>query len=422
MAVILTLALKDIKLLTRDWFGLFWIFVFPLVYALFFGAIFSGEGSKNRAIKLAVVDLAKTASSQAFIDKLKKSEALDVELLPIEEAERQVMKGKKTAYLVLKSGFDGNTNFFGGKPRAMELGTFPTRRAELEMVKGLLMEAAFADMKDLFTDPKVARDQARQAMKDIDKAPDIGEADRQVFRLFFGALDLFLDQMPKAGKGKDGPSFEMVDLKVKDLSGADDLPRSAFEITFPSSILWAIMGSLTSFAVSLVLERTQGTMLRLRTAPMSLGQLLAGKGLGCFLTCCFVTCVLLAFATVALGVRLGNIAYLALAIVSIAFCFTGLMMFISTLGNTEQGVAGAGWGLMMPMAMLGGGMVPLFVMPSWMLTASHASPVKWGILALEGAIWRRFTFLDMIGPCAILLAVGAVGYSLGVWTLRRREG
>ena len=64
----------------------------------------------------------------------------------------------------------------------------------------------------------------------------------------------------------------------------------------------------------------------------------------------------------------------------------------------------------------------LIAMPPWMLTASHFSPVKWGILALEGAIWRRFTFLEMLTPCGILLAVGAVGFAVGVAWLRKQEG
>lgn len=421
MNAIVTLAVKDLRLLTRDWFGLFWIFAFPLLYALFFGAIFSSAGGGNRAIQLAVVDLANTESSKAFVASLEKSEVLTLEKVPLEDAVQLVRKGKKTAVLVIKSGFDGPASLFGGTPRALELGIDPSRRADAEVLRGLVMEVLFADMKDLFTDPARARGEVKQAFASVEKAKNLNELDKATFRLFFGALDSFLDRMPAAEAGKEPGGFMPVDLQIKDLSSSEGRPRSAFEITFPSSILWGIMGSVTSFAVSLVQERNRGTFLRLRAAPLSFGQILAGKGLGCFLTCVFVTCVLLTFASLCLGVRLDNLAFLAMGIASLAFCFTGLMMFISTLGRTEQGVAGAGWGMMMPMAMLGGGMVPLIAMPAWMLVASHVSPVKWGILALEGAIWRQFSLGEMLLPCGILLAVGALGYSAGVWTLQRRE-
>jgi ABC-2 type transport system permease protein len=63
--------------------------------------------------------------------------------------------------------------------------------------------------------------------------------------------------------------------------------------------------------------------------------------------------------------------------------------------------------------MLGGGMIPLFVMPSWMVRAGNISPAKWAVLALEGAIWRGFSVTEMFLPCAILVATGVVCFALG---------
>jgi ABC-2 type transport system permease protein len=73
----------------------------------------------------------------------------------------------------------------------------------------------------------------------------------------------------------------------------------------------------------------------------------------------------------------------------------------------------------MIMAMFGGGMVPLVFMPSFMKTLSNFSPAKWSVLALEGAIWRGFTWSEMLLPCAILIAVGAVCMAIGTWLLSR---
>jgi hypothetical protein len=87
---------------------------------------------------------------------------------------------------------------------------------------------------------------------------------------------------------------------------------------------------------------------------------------------------------------------------------------VSVLGRTETAVAGAGWGLFIIMAMLGGGMVPLIAMPGWMRQLSSASPVKWAILSLEGAIWRDFTLMEMMLPAGILVGVGVVTFAAGV--------
>lgn len=372
MRTILTLALKDLRVMTRDWFGMFWIVVFPLIYALFFGAIFGGaSGGEGRSLKVAFIDEEDSAGSRAFGERLQeRKSAITLQPSTPAEAMEAVRKGNLIAFVTVKSGFGQGGNPFTGGPRHLEIGIDPSRQAEGEMLKGLLMDAMFGDLKSLFSQP-----------------------------------------------GK-----EWVKLDVQDVTRRRSGPRAAWEVSFPQSVLWAIMGGATGFAISLVIERTQGTFLRLRTAPVSFMQLLAGKGLACFLTCAGVTVLLLVVGAVGLGLRLGNPLHLAAAVVCTALCFTGIMMWMSTLGKTEQGVAGAGWGIMMPMAMIGGGMVPLFVMPGWLQSVSHISPVKWGIYALEGAIWRDFSTTEMLLPCGILLAVGVVGFTLGVWTLSRREG
>ena len=44
MSAVVTLALKDLKLLIRNRASLFWILGFPLLLALFFGLVFGGGG------------------------------------------------------------------------------------------------------------------------------------------------------------------------------------------------------------------------------------------------------------------------------------------------------------------------------------------------------------------------------------------
>jgi len=94
------------------------------------------------------------------------------------------------------------------------------------------------------------------------------------------------------------------------------------------------------------------------------------------------------------------------------------MMLLASLGKTEQAAAGTGWAILLPLSMLGGGMIPLFLMPSWLVKISYLSPVRWGILALEGSIWRQFSLAEMAGPCGILVAIGLVCFVAGVRSIR----
>jgi ABC-2 type transport system permease protein len=420
MHTVVTLALKDLRLLARDRMGLFWILIYPLMFALFFGAIFSGGSRGAAALPVAVVDEDDSAGSKAFLGQLKKSDALQVEPLPLLAAREGVRQGKLVAYVVLPKGFGEAANFFGPNAPDLEVGIDPSRRAELGYLQGMLTEAFFAGFQERFADPKQFQQQLQKGLQEIERATNLGPKQRQDLKEFLGGLEGLMGKI-EPGVFREGSPWRPLALHTVEVTSNENQPRSSFEITFPASILWGILGCVMTFAISIVSERVAGTFLRLRVAPVSWSQVLAGKGLACFLACGLVAAMLLLLARMIFGIRLENPVGLVLGIVCTAGCFSGIMMLVSTLGKTQSAVAGAGWGSLMPLVMLGGGMIPLIAMPSWMRTASSFSPVKWGILALEGAIWRGYTLSEMLLPCGILIAVGAGCFALGVVLLARQQ-
>jgi ABC-2 type transport system permease protein len=218
-------------------------------------------------------------------------------------------------------------------------------------------------------------------------------------------------------------------LAALDLPGVDRFdvapdgvrPASAYEVSFPSAIVWALLGCVASFAVSLVVERTRGTYLRLRVAPVARAAVLAGKALACALACLAVIALLIAIAALVFGVRVHSLATLALAALCTTAGFVGLMMLFATAGRSEAAVAGTAWGTFLPLAMIGGGMIPLVAMPPWLLSLSQVSPVRWSIIAFEGALWRGAGVAELLVPCGLLVALGALGFTVGAWRFAERE-
>jgi ABC-2 type transport system permease protein len=133
-----------------------------------------------------------------------------------------------------------------------------------------------------------------------------------------------------------------------------------------------------------------------------------------------IAIVILLFGIVVFGIRVADPLQWTLAVVSTALCFTGIMMLLSTLGHNEQSVSTIGWSVLMPLSMIGGGMIPLFFMPKWMLQISHISPIKWSITAIEGAMWRGMTWEELLIPCSILIGIGLITFTLGVIVLKRK--
>lgn len=209
------------------------------------------------------------------------------------------------------------------------------------------------------------------------------------------------------------------EIPVRSVIRSADAP-SAFALVFPAAIAWGLMGCAATFAVSLVAERTGGTLIRVRAAPLSGSTLVAGKALACALACFFDAALLLAVARVGFGVKIAQPLSVGLAIGALTLCFVGLTLLLSTLGKSEQAVSGAGWATLLFLAMIGGAMVPVSLMPGWMQGLSVISPVRWGVLALEGALWRGFGPRELLPSLAVLVAVGCAAGTLGHAVLRRR--
>jgi ABC-2 type transport system permease protein len=421
MKKVLFLAIKDLKVLLSSKGNIFWVFGFPALFALFFGAVYAGAGKGPSGMKIAVVDEDKSEFSSSYISKLESEEALKIVRTGRDEAIEQVRKGQIAAAVVLRKGFgDGFEAMFNSDEPKLEIASDPSRKMEGGYLQGLLAKAQFEALGEKLVDRKWMRSQVNLWRGEVKDANELGTEQAKLFLNFFDSFDTLLkdvnDKNLSEGFKGDLLNFSKLDVK-REYKG----PITSFQITFPQALIWGILGCTASFAISIVKERTNGTFERLRVGPIGRAHILGGKGLACFITCILTICVLYAGAKVIFKMPIGSLPLFVLAVICTLLCFVGFMMFICTLGRTEQSVAGAGWAMFMIMAMLGGGMMPLAFMPSWLRSLSHVSPVKWGIFALEGAVWRNFSLMEMISPCLVLLATGTTAFLLGVVMLRRQE-
>jgi ABC-2 type transport system permease protein len=427
---VLALAAKDLRLLVRNRAALFFSLGWPVLIALFFGLIFGGGGERGR-IQVGGVDEDGSPASAALLERLAATEGVQVTPLGRAEAEARVRSGTLTAAVMVPKGYaEAETRLFHGAPRTLELAVDPAHAAEGAMLEGILTGAAMQSMQDLFQPGPASRKMVDTALADLEKAPR--GTQRTSTERFLGELGAFLDTRPEAapatagtnagGAAPAGGGWKPLEIQKRALRAERIGPASAFDITFPQGIIWGVIGCSLGFALSLVQERTRGTLTRLRAAPLTAAHVLAGKALACFTAIIAVETLLFAVGRLGFGVRPSSWWLAAAAALSVAVCFVGIMMLVAVLGKTEQSASGLGWAIMMPLTMLGGGMVPLFAMPAWMQSAGTVSPVKWSILALEGAIWRGFGAAELAVPCAVLLAVGVAGFLLGAWRYRAQAG
>jgi len=424
---------KDLKLLYRDKGGFFFTFVFPILMAVFFGSMMSTSGGM-KGIRLLVVDHDQSVESVAFIEKLDSSSALRT--APTDEltAREQVRKGKFPAFLILPEGFgEAKSNMFSGNTASVQLGVDPKRTAISSLLQGVLMSKAAEDMQDVFSNTEKMTSQLDQSLESIAESRAEGgfDDDAQAQRLTdfltdlqdmvatdgFGGSSSSSSDSGEGGEDADGSGFngfQPLAIENVDVVTQRDGPSSGYEVSFPQGIMWGIMGCLSTFALSLVTERNQGTLSRLLLSDASRGTLLAGKALACFITILFIAVGLLILGKLVFGLTVRQPLHMVLSLVAIGICFSGLMMMFSVVSKSEKAASGITWAVMMIMAMSGGGMIPLAFLPSWMSTISQFSPVKWSILALEGPIWRQFSLPELFPSLLVLVAIGVVGFTVGV--------
>jgi len=427
MRILFTLAIKDLRVLFREKSSIFWVLGFPLMIALFFGTIFSGGGGEVSGMKIAVIDEDQSDYSKEYIENISSLSALRVSQMSRDSAETRVRQGKLSAMVTFKKGFGESFGMFSDDP-LMEIGIDPARKMTAGYLQGLLIRSHFTLLQKRYMDFDTWRGDLDSLTAGIETW-DTDEETRSSAQKVVSSLKDFtyiIDEdssnvSDSADTAKSDAQFSLFPVKMTSITNDDVGPRSSFEITFPSSLLWALIGISAAFAVSIVKERTAGTFLRLRIAPISRAQILVGKGLATFLACIAACIILFGIGNVFFGVRVNDPVILAIGIIATAFCFVGLSMLISVLGKTEESVGGAAWGILMVAAMTGGGMIPVMFMPSWLLTVSHASPVKWGILAIEGGVWRSFSYTEMLLPVGVLIAIGAVSFFVGTTILSKRD-
>lgn len=451
------IALKDIRLLARDRTAAFFTFVFPIAVALFFGFVF-GSGT-TQPLEVAVFNgasSAKDSASGAFVSAMDADSAFELVMVDSREAgETLVRRGKAVGLVVLPPDFDaGAATIFSGETPSIDLITDPGRAAETGLLEGKLYQIAFQSMFASIADPKqfddmiasfeqsakdssmslVERTAIRSAMTTGQKWIKRFDADSQGNEAAKAAPSG--DAAPSGGAAPSGDAAPPAEAAPAASSALADWtpvkinssalrvkragPANSFAVSFVQGLAWALFGAVLSFSSSMADERERGTLLRLLAAPIRPIQVLIGKAGACFFTCVACESLLIGVGAMWFGVVVTSVPLFIVATLCTAFAFTGVMMALASIFRTQSGAQGAGRAVLLVLAMIGGGTIPLLFMPPIVQTAAGVSPFKWAVVAAEGATWRGWDFQEMLLSLSVLMAIGLAGGIASIVAMRKR--
>ena len=167
-------------------------------------------------------------------------------------------------------------------------------------------------------------------------------------------------------------------------------------------------------AAAIILERKTWTLQRLAVMPISRAQILGGKLLARFATGMLEYAIMFGFGFV-LGVRYGNDPVaIVLLMVAFVLAVTALTLALTSLLHNEGQARGIALFLTLTLAPLGGAWWPLDIVPQFMRTIGHLSPVAWVMDGFRSIIFFGGGLSTVIPSLAVLLAMAVVFFAIGV--------
>ncbi|MEV5886805.1 ABC transporter permease [Streptomyces sp. NPDC052020] len=194
---------------------------------------------------------------------------------------------------------------------------------------------------------------------------------------------------------------------------------SSWQVLVPGLLLQLGLFGASFAGFSIILEKGQGVVERLRVTPVSRLALLLGRVLRDATVFVFQA-VLLVLAAVAMGLRaplpgvLIGFAFVALLTVSLASLSYALAMKL----DTPQGFGPAVNALTMPSMLLSGLMLPMSLGPAWLDVLSHLMPFRYLVDAVRDAYVGAYTTAPMLYGALVAVAFAALSVTVGTRVFR----
>ncbi len=440
------LAKKDLRLLLRDPRAMVVLLAMPLIFILVLGvSLGEGFGQKpDDRLRVSIVDL-----DQGFADpdagsgapKLHWSKTVErdlaqtggirVELIPtLEEAEQLVAGGKRAAVIVFGPDFSKQmtqSSFLRG-------GVNPLFRDGIDLEA---LDARVLRDPTQLTAASIIEQVGQVTMLRVVLPWMIGRAFEKIGdRMGFILANTLQQMFPNYDlTGKTWAALTRAPERSDDgaevstyqpPAGSGLLNRGAqrYQILVPSyTVMFAYFLVLT-VGWLFVAEKRQGTLKRLRAAPLSRAQILVGKLLPCLMLSIAQGVFLLIAGKLIFGMSWGTQPWwLLLVVICTSLSAMGLALLVAALAQTEAQVAIYGTLLVLVLAGLSGCLMgDREMMPENMQRISLVTPHAWALVAYKQLLANPAApnVALVLQSCAVLAGFG-VGFLMLAWAMLRLD-
>jgi ABC-2 type transport system permease protein len=362
---VFAIIIKELKLIRKDKRSFLFLLLMPALFIVMFSSFYGGSGSG--AVTLHAVDQDQSAASRELIGRMDR--AMEVKLddpSSLEEQLGKIRKGQYSALLVIPAGFESGLK--QGKASSLQLYEDPSAQAALAPVQAIL-----DSISNQYRDQKLAA--AFAAM---------GAAGTRADQIM--ASPIHIESIPTSS----------------DHLGYVDQVVPGMTVMF---VFFIIITMTRRFFE----EKKTGLLSRIRSTGIKPLHYLIGMWIPFVLTVIAQCVVLFAFGRYVYGLKLGDIAALAVIVVALSVAGTGIGLGLSFLVPGESAAMVITQVISMGGAMAGGLWMPSYLLPKFLQTIGLFTPQFWAQHSLQNVFAHGAHTGDILGAAAILLIFGAAG-------------
>jgi ABC-2 type transport system permease protein len=415
---------KDVRVMTRDWVGLLFMFGLPILLVLIVTSIQNSTFelmNKNR-VPLLLCNRDTGAASRQFIQAVDQVGLFKLLQTSGSDSSIRVRVQQKDAMLalVIPANFSIRVEARARMVAGKAMSSFGLEDSTNKRVAGDTTTMPIA----LYYHPILQESFRRSAEGALYSALQVVESKHILKTLYFSLNEKELPDSLESELLNNRTTIEEYPVS----RDRNAIIPNASQHNVPAWTVFAMFFVVISLGSGIVREKLNGSFIRLKTLPTSYLVAILSKQIT------YVT-VTLAQAVVifAIGVWLFPVIglptlhfpteWVALIVVTFlcGWCAVSYAICIGVFARTEEQATGFGAISIVILAAIGGLMVPSFAMPGSFRLVSNISPMHWGLEAYYGLFLEGGGF-GTIWPNVLPLALITAGLQgLSYWGLKRKN-
>jgi ABC-2 type transport system permease protein len=405
----LSIAFKDLQILVKDRGAVFQLFILPLLFILIFSGALSSIGQSEEVVlpTLGVVDQDGGTAAQELLSRIQSAGTLELQSYAQADAQDLLDQNQLDMVLIIPAGFTSRVQ--QGQPVTIRLVSGSKADPQNTTAARLALESAAADIT-----------LESQIVASLQQMGDMQATAPEAYQVF--TTDRIVAQArSQFARAQVQPLIDIVQSTPQQASSEQDIPDLSLTTVPGFAVLFVFMTAQAT-AHSIYDEKKVGSFRRLAAAPLSKAQLLVGKILPNFIIGLVQIGVILAFG--ALGLRLLGLAALPLGnsplglllvVMLLALCSSAFGVTVAALARTENQIGGLSTLLLWALGLLGGCLVPLFLLERFLGPIPMVTPHYWANKALDDLLLRGLGLSSIALDLAVLLGFTLLFFVIGLW-------